>query len=1395
MAEASVTGDLEHPNIVPVYDLGTNDAGALFYSMKRVRGTPWMDVLPSQSLPENIEILMKVADAVALAHSRAVVHRDLKPENVMLGDFGEVLVMDWGLAYVTADFRRADSITQSNSMGGTPAYMAPEMATGPIERVGFPSDVYLLGAVLYEVITGEPPHAGDNIMNCLYAVAQNEIQPTERSGELVEIALKAMSTAVEDRYATVQEFQQAVRDYQSHSESVILSVRAEEDLTQAGTSHDYDDFARAVFGFREAIELWSGNDKAVEGLSRARLAYATQAMKKGDLDLAASLLDQANSAHAELATTIRKAQQERAARLQRLKNTRRTFAATAALFVVGVVTALVFVNSARQEAVLAEESATRQMHRANEAEADARDKEVQAREAETAAKESATQAAESAANAREQTRLARAAEAAAAEARDQETELRKKTEYDAYIAQIGLVSALVEENSFGRAVETLDACAPEYRNWEWGRLMHLCRQSRRTFMHDAPVMSVDLSPDAGRAISGDQDGIVKIWETASGAELVTIRHGTIVNAVAFSPNGMQVVTGSNDEAGEVRIWDSETGELIQSFDAHTAPVTSVQFSRDGKRLLTGSYDQTARMWDVDSAEELRQFAGHTWWVWSARFSPDESSIVTASHDGTALIWSVESAAKSLPFRGHTGPVYHAAFSPDGRYIASAGYDKQVLLWETAGREPGTQRIDFEALLSSEPAAQVPDYQVIEGHSGPVLWVEFLKDGKQVMSAGRDNTIKIWDIERGLFVETLRGHAGWVSAAVASRDGRVLSGSSDQEAKIWDLSGSHDTRVLRVAGHDDVILDAAFSPAANQIVTASRDRTAKVWDFPAGTLKETLTEGHALLISSVSFSRDGERVLTGAGTGDNTVRVWNRRSTTELVRLTNTGPNGVAALSPDGTLVATGGTDQTVQWWDAASGDLVRRLEGHAGDVTAVRFSPDGKLLASADAAGRGFVWSVETGEPIHHLRGHTRKISAIAFLPGGKQLLSASTDQTVARWDLSTGEEDTSGLMRHPREVVAMDVSADGSQALTSCLDENVRLWDVARAEVLATFPIPGATVTAVSFSLDRRRALTASSDQIVRLWDLQAGQEVTKPTDDGDAQSFLDVRAKGASVWAAAFSPDGLQVLTGGGRVARIWDVDTSSELQSFSSHGAVASARFSPNGSRIVTGSWDNTARIWDAQTGKAISKLTGGHTGYINAVRYSPDGSTILSVADDATAKLWDAEAGEVTLTLTGHTDRVRDGAFSADGGRIVTASNDETARIWDAATGELLHVLQGHTWAVVSAEFSTDGTTIITGSDDNAATLWNAETGEVIRQLKGHTAGVASVAFAPDGLRALTGSRDTTVKLWDTQTGVEVLTLRGHTQEVTSVGFSPDGRYVMTGGRDGAAIVWLAVEVER
>jgi hypothetical protein len=317
LAEAAVTGRLDHPNIVPIHDLGIDQDGIPFYAMKHVRGRPWSELLREKTQEENLDILLRVGDTVAFAHARGVIHRDLKPENVMLGDFGELLVMDWGLAVAVEDLRR-ERHAQPVACG-TPAYMAPEMAVDDHQRIGTTSDIYLLGAILFEIVAGTAPHPGADVSSSLLAAAKNLIVPSGQTGELAEIALRAMAKEPSERQATVQDFQAAIRAYQSHAQSLELSSRAARFMSQASRERGYDAFARAQYAFEDALELWPDNAFARAGARHARLAYAERARAAGDLDLAASLLSASDADHVLLLRQVEAVRHMRHHRQRRIR--------------------------------------------------------------------------------------------------------------------------------------------------------------------------------------------------------------------------------------------------------------------------------------------------------------------------------------------------------------------------------------------------------------------------------------------------------------------------------------------------------------------------------------------------------------------------------------------------------------------------------------------------------------------------------------------------------------------------------------------------------------------------------------------------------------------------------------------------------------------------------------------------------------------------------------------------------------------------------------------------------------------------------------------------------------------------------------------------------------------
>ncbi|WP_461508726.1 protein kinase domain-containing protein [Rhodopirellula baltica] len=336
LAEARVIGALDHPNVIALHDLCIDDEGQLFYSMKRVDGASWDQQIDTLSLEKNLNILLRVADAIRYAHSRGLVHRDLKPENVMLGRFGEVLVADWGLALSKSSLTPSSAVPSTDShhaIGGTPAYMAPELAAGDLFGITYATDIYLLGAILFRVVTGFPPHHGKSLLACIRAAANNKIEPIpENLGdtelELIQIAHKAMATEPLDRFTSVEELIEAIEGHRSHEASDRLVRRAKRRLAEldeldavedpnkekgsSGLRADrYERFAAVDALLREAIEIWPDNRRAIDTLRSTQLEFARTATAQGDLDLALVLYESAGQSNSEAAARVRKQRDRR----------------------------------------------------------------------------------------------------------------------------------------------------------------------------------------------------------------------------------------------------------------------------------------------------------------------------------------------------------------------------------------------------------------------------------------------------------------------------------------------------------------------------------------------------------------------------------------------------------------------------------------------------------------------------------------------------------------------------------------------------------------------------------------------------------------------------------------------------------------------------------------------------------------------------------------------------------------------------------------------------------------------------------------------------------------------------------------------------------------------------
>ncbi|MEO1347959.1 MAG: NB-ARC domain-containing protein [Cyanobacteria bacterium J06635_15] len=484
-----------------------------------------------------------------------------------------------------------------------------------------------------------------------------------------------------------------------------------------------------------------------------------------------------------------------------------------------------------------------------------------------------------------------------------------------------------------------------------------------------------------------------------------------------------------------------------------------------------------------------------------------------------------------------------------------------------------------------------------------------------------------------------------------------------------------------------------------------------WDFSRLTLRQAYLQGARLSHLNVAHAEFIQAVFTQ--TFGNIVAI---------------------SFSPDGTLLATGDSNNEIRLWQVADGQLLRSLTGHRGWVSAIDFSPDGKTLVSGSVDYTVRLWAVSSGQCLQIWRGHRSVVWSVAFDPSGQRIASGSEDQTAKLWQVSTGKccrilESKSGWVR------------------------------------------------AVTFSPAGHTLATGHADGVVRRWNVSTGKCLSR------------LKGHTAPVWSVAFSPDGQTLASGGGdQTIRLWDVYAEQCLTVLEGHrDQIWSVRFSPDGQRLASGSLDHTIRVWHAETHTCLATLTG-HTDQVWSVAFSPDGQTLASGGLDQTIRLWDVKTNQRLHTWHGHTNCIRSVAFHPDGETLASGGDDAIARVWETQTGTSIHTLKGHSSGLWTLAYSPDGQTLATAGFDQTVRLWDAQTGQAQASLGGDAGWVHAIAFHPNSQLLASGHIQPVIHLWDCHTKQCVTTLEGHTDQVWSVAFSPDGQYLASAGADQTVRLW-------
>jgi len=595
-------------------------------------------------------------------------------------------------------------------------------------------------------------------------------------------------------------------------------------------------------------------------------------------------------------------------------------------------------------------------------------------------------------------------------------------------------------------------------------------------------------------------------------------HTGSITSLAVTPDGRWLVTGSDD--GTARLWDIGTGTLIMIFEhrenAHLGEsISAVAITPDGRRLITGSHPaygvSTAKLWDIESAECIGVFE-HEHSINAVAVTPEGRRLVTVGGN-TARLWDI-GAGKLVDVFEHDRAVNAVAVTPDGRHLVTGGGSIM---------EEGTAWV--WKLETGERVREFAGY-----HTDVVNAVAITSDGKYLVTGSRDGTTRLWDLAsgkpQGVFLGNMTGgRLGPIWALAVSQDGKWLVTGGPYLTRLWDMKSQKLVRILLPSAKA-----VAVTPDSQYVIIGSCDGTAQLWDIATGKHIRTF----------------GEEV---------------RRPY-------------LLAVTPDGRRLAI--ADYDVDLWDLASGKRIKeigRLKALRTGVEAMAVTPDGQHLVTGREDGTVQLWDLESGDEIRVFTGHTDRITAVAITPDGRWLVTGSWDHTARLWDAKTGE---CRRVFNGREdqINAVAVSSDGTKIVTGSCDGTAKVWDSATGECLYTFEPGGKCVHAVGVTPDGNKVITGGNIGVV-VWDPRSGKRLR------------ELKGFEYAVTAIALTSDGNRLVAVDGDKARLWDLETQKRLQVFEGHeGYVSAVAVTPDDSKLITvGGYDHTVRFWDLETGELL------------------------------------------------------------------------------------------------------------------------------------------------------------------------------------------------------------------
>jgi WD40 repeat protein/serine/threonine protein kinase len=994
-AERQALALMDHPNIARVLDAGTTESGRPYFVMELVKGVPITQYCDEQRLTprQRLELCIDVCQAIQHAHQKGIIHRDIKPSNVMISSHDGtpvVKIIDFGVAKAVGQQLTEKTVyTQLTQFLGTPLYMSPEQAGQSSLDVDTRTDVYALGVLLYELLTGSTPFDETRFRQAACDEIRRIIREEEppRPSLRVSTLGNAATDVTANRRSDPQQLSQSLRGeldwivmkclekdrnrrYESASGLAMDLVRYLNDepvfACPPSTSYRFRKFAR-----RHKRALWTTTALAALVLLVIVLLADSNVRIGRQQAKTANALAAQTQAKGDLEDALRR--EKRTVYFERIARADLEWSAC---------------NVGQADRLLAEcplEYRHWEWHYLK-----------RLCHGELLVLPGHTGPVRVVAFSPDGQRIASASD-------DRTVKIWKPGSAEVLTLRGHRQSVTCVAFSPDGA-RVVSACSSREANQAAEAKVWDAATGKELFSlagHTTQVGFVAFSPDGRLIATAGWDWSLRLWDAPSGKQLRSLRHTGSLKALAFSPDGTRIAAGGAD--CKVTVWNVADGRKLAQRQ-HEGSVMSVAFSPDGKRLVSGSWDHTVRIWDAAGGGHLLVLAGHNDVVFRVAFNPDGEQVATAGADGNVKLWHSRTGREMQTLRGHSGLVFAVAYSPGGQCLASAGMDGTVKLWDLAREQPGrTHRW---------PGAVLPR-------------LAFRPDGRHFAAGNRRVVRRPGSMQVYVF-ETLSGHEvfrlpeydGGCACVAYSPDGKLLVTDWGNTARAWNADNGQPIRTFQ--GHTAQVTGTAFNPSGTCLATASEDGTVKLWESGTGRERCTLT-GHGGQVTAVAFSPSGPYVASGCK--DHRLRIWNVQAVlagdgapTALHApplVGHEGPITEIAYSRAGDLLASASEDGTVRLWEPGRGECLYRLNGPAVHANSVCFSPDGKRVAAAFADGTVIIWDTQTGEEALSMRRQLlRAVGSVAFTPDGRFLfasgpLSGGGIHGVKVWDGGTVDQVT----------------------------------------------------------------------------------------------------------------------------------------------------------------------------------------------------------------------------------------------------------------------------------------------------------------------------------------------------------------------------------------------------